>query len=86
MKLRKPGTFRSGDIVLSKGGTRMRKVHSVYWTEKGDVIRLYTSTSSLGPFPAERFELVVPREQRICEVCDLYIYGPVHPDTGCPVR
>lgn len=86
MMRRKPGTFRSGDIVQLKGSTRQRKVHSVYWTEKGDMIRLSGLAGSLGPFTAKTFELVLPREQRICEVCDLYVYGPVHPDTGCPVR
>ena len=86
MTRRKPGTFRTGDIVQLKGSTKRRKVHSVYWTEKGDMIRLYTRTSSLGPFPAKTFELVLPREQRICEVCDLYVYGPMHLDSDCQVR
>lgn len=86
MILRKLGNIRAGDIVQLKGSTRQRKVHSVYWTERGDVIRLYTKTSSLGPFTAKTFEVVVPREQRICEVCDLYIYGPVHLNSSCQVR
>lgn len=86
MMRRKPSTIRSGDIVRLKGSTRQSKVHSVYWTEQGDTIMIGTWTSLLGPFPAEKFEVVLPREQRICKVCDLYIYGPVHPDTGCPVR
>lgn len=86
MMQRKPGTLRAGDIVQWKDSTRQRTVHSVYWTEKGDVIRLRTKSSSLGLFPAEKFELVLPREQRICEVCDLYIYGTVHLDSSCPVR
>lgn len=83
---RKPGTFRAGDIVQLKGSIRQRKVHSVYWTKDGDVIRLCTKTSSLGPFTAKTFELVLPREQRICEVCDLYIYGPAHLASSCQVR
>lgn len=83
---RKPGNIRAGDIVQLKGSTRQRKVHSVYWTERGDVIKLYTKTSSLGPFTAETFEVVVPREQRICEVCDLYVYGPEHLASSCQVR
>lgn len=86
MMQRKPGTFRAGDIVQLKNSIRQRKVHSVYWTKDGDVIRLCTKTSSLGPFTAKTFELVLPREQRICEVCDLYIYGPVHLNSSCQVR
>lgn len=86
MSPRKPGTLRAGDIVQLKGSTRQPKVGSVYWTEKGDRIRLSGWASSLGLLAAEKFELVLPREQRICEDCDLYIYGPVHLDSSCPVR
>ena len=86
MKLRKLGKIREGDIVQLKGSTRQRKVHSVYWTEKGDMIQLSGWARSLGLLTAESFEVVVPREQRICEVCDLYIYGPVHLNSSCQVR
>lgn len=86
MRRRKPGTLRTGDIVQLKGSTRQRTVHSVYWTEKGDVVKLSLRTPSRGPFPAEKFELVLPTEQRICWICDLYIYGPEHLASSCPVR
>lgn len=86
MKLRKLGKIREGDIVQLKGSTRRRKVHSVWWTENGDAVLLYDRTSPTSLIPAEKFEVVLPREQRICEVCDLYIYGPVHLNSSCQVR
>lgn len=83
---RKPGIMRAGDIVRLKGSTKRRKVHSVYWTKNGDMVMLYTKASPLGPFPAEKFELVLNREQRICETCDLPVFGPEHLASSCQVR
>ena len=86
MTRRKPGTFRAGDIVQWKGSTHLRKVDSVYWTEKGDAVMLSTLTSPQGLFPAKMFEVILPREQRICGVCDLPVFGPAHLNSSCPVR
>ena len=86
MTPRKPGTFRAGDIVQLKSSTHLRKVHSVYWTEKGDVLRFFTSTFPSGPLLADKFELILPREERICGRCDLHVYGPEHLSSECQVR
>ena len=86
MMPRKLGCIREGDIVRFKGSTRRRKVHIVYWTERGDMVLLYGSAYPTNLIPAENFEVVINREDRICEACDLYIYGPVHLDSSCQVR
>lgn len=39
VKPRKPGTFRTGDIVRLKGDHTQHEVLAVYWTPKGDWIQ-----------------------------------------------